>query len=60
MKLKTLHQAGVREPLQSPLRGRHGTRGVDVAVELAREHVVEAGNHAEHLQIRAIRVEGPG
>src|ERR1700730_10186131 len=56
MELETLDQAGVGKALQPTLRRGCRAPGVESSVNLARQHVPQAGDERKHLQIERIGV----
>src|SRR5438270_14043246 len=57
MELEPIDKRPVGEPLQPPLSRRHGATRVEVAVQLARENVVQACDEHEHFEVEIVRLE---
>ena len=51
VELKAGDEASVPEALQPPLRGGGSARGVEATVDLTRQHMPEAGDEGQDLQV---------
>jgi hypothetical protein len=57
VELKSLDQAGVCEPLEPSLRGRHRTGRIQPAMNLAAEHMAEFAKQSERREVGSLGLE---